>query len=135
MYWREHMIIVTELLQESLFSFYRSFETAVEGLRFFSQPMMATLTSQMLDALTFLHECGITHCDIKPDNVCLSRARRCEFTLIDFGSAVLTCDSHNSYVASRWYRAPEVIMGVSWGPKIDVWSLGCILAEVILGQV
>jgi len=133
-YWREHLIIVTELLHESLSECYRSFATDDARIRFFSQSTMAALSSQMLDALAFLHELGVTHCDVKTENICLSPTRHCHFTLIDLGSAVLTYDVHNSYVQSRWYRAPEVILGVPWGPKVDVWSLGCVEAEVIFGQ-
>ena len=54
--------------------------------------------------------------------------------IIDFGSAVMQCDCHNSYVQSRWYRAPEVMLGLPWDGKVDVWGLGCIVAELLLGR-
>ena len=41
---------------------------------------------------------------------------------------------HNSYIQSRWYRAPEVILGMLWDAKVDLWSLGCLLAEVLIGN-
>jgi len=134
MYWREHIIIVTELLQESLYKCYRSFGTDDARLRFFSKRTIAALSYQMLDALAFLHNFGVAHCDVKAENICLSPTRTCHFTLIDFGSAVLTYDVHNSYVQSRWYRAPEVMLGVPWNTKVDMWSLGCVLPEVLIGQ-
>lgn len=134
MYWREHIVIVTDLEQESLFECYRSFASDDDRLRFFSQSTMAALSSQMLEALIFLHELGIAHCDVKTENICIRPTRTCQFTLIDFGSAVLTYDVHNSYVQSRWYRAPEVMLGLPWDPKVDVWSLGCVLPEILLGQ-
>jgi serine/threonine protein kinase len=53
--------------------------------------------------------------------------------LIDFGSATCKNDCHNSYTASRFYRAPEIIIGCSWDDRIDVWAFGLVLAEVFLG--
>lgn len=53
--------------------------------------------------------------------------------MIDFGSCVCKQDTRNSYVQSRWYRAPEVMLGLPWDSKIDIWSLGCLLAELLLG--
>jgi serine/threonine protein kinase len=117
----------------------------------------------MLDALSFLTSLGITHCDVKTANICIVNAERRIFKLIDFGSVVLTYDAHMSYLQviasrvppeclpiasarwssrawryppalqSRWYRAPEVILGLSWTPKIDVWSLGCVAIELAFG--
>ena len=63
----------------------------------------------------------------------MSASKR-QFKLIDFGSAVMQCDCHNSYVQSRWYRAPEVMLGLPWDGKVDVWGVGCILAELLVGQ-
>ena len=50
--------------------------------------------------------------------------------LLDFGSCLSNADDCNSYVQSRWYRAPEVMLGLQWDGKVDVWGLGCILAEM-----
>ena len=55
--------------------------------------------------------------------------------MIDFGSSCFTTDQLSSYVQSRSYRAPEVILGLPYGQKVDVWSLGCILAELLSGFV
>jgi serine/threonine protein kinase len=55
--------------------------------------------------------------------------------VIDFGSSCFTSDQLSSYVQSRSYRAPEVILGLPYGQKVDVWSLGCILAELLSGFV
>ena len=133
-YWREHLVIVTELLHISLFAAYRKFATSHERLRFFNARTMATLSSHVLDALAFLHELGITHADVKPENICLVLTEPCAFKLIDLGSAVLRHDLLNSYIQSRWYRAPEIMLGVPWGDKVDIWSLGCTLVEPLLGR-
>jgi len=133
MYYKEHLIIVTELLRDSLFSFYRYLTASGKRLKYFSSRTLAALSDQMLRALQFLHDNGLVHCDVKPENVCVVSASRRIFKLIDFGSAVCNYDCHNSYVQSRWYRAPEVMLGVEWGPQVDVWSFGCLLAELLLG--
>lgn len=134
-YWREHLIIITELLAESLYHCYRRFgDQVAERLRFFNAQTTGVLAMQMLDALAFLHDFGISHCDVKPENICLVAGVDRRFKLIDFGSAVFRFDVHNSYVQSRWYRAPEIILGMPWSTKVDTWSLGCVLAEVQVGQ-
>jgi serine/threonine protein kinase len=60
---------------------------------------------------------------------------RCEVKVIDLGSSCFITDHLSSYVQSRSYRAPEVILGLPYGQKIDIWSLGCILAELATGYV
>ena len=59
----------------------------------------------------------------------------CEIKVIDFGSSCFIHDHLSSYVQSRSYRAPEVILGCRYDYKIDIWSLGCILAELFTGYV
>lgn len=60
---------------------------------------------------------------------------RCEVKVIDLGSSCFITDQLSSYVQSRSYRAPEVILGLPYDYKVDVWSLGCILAELSSGFV
>lgn len=55
--------------------------------------------------------------------------------VIDLGSSCFTTDHLSSYVQSRSYRAPEVILGILYNQKVDIWSLGCILAELVSGSV
>ena len=55
--------------------------------------------------------------------------------MIDFGSSSFVTDRQSSYIQSRSYRAPEVILGLPYGGKIDIWSLGCVLAEMYTGEV
>ena len=81
-----------------------------------------------------MHEAGFTHCDIKPDNVCFNSVSRRTVCLIDFGSSLSTGDTKSSYVQARWYRAPEVMLGIPWNSQIDMWSLGCLICELRLGQ-
>ena len=60
---------------------------------------------------------------------------RCEVKVIDLGSSCFISDHLSSYVQSRSYRAPEVILGLPYDQKIDIWSFGCILAELLTGSV
>ena len=81
------------------------------------------------------HRLGLIHCDLKPENILVKSYSRCEVKVIDLGSSCFPPDNLCSYVQSRSYRAPEVILGLPYDKKIDVWSLGCILAELCTGNV
>lgn len=93
------------------------------------------ITRQCLEALEYLHELGIIHCDLKPENILIKSYSRCEIKVIDLGSSCFQNDNLSLYVQSRSYRAPEVIIGLPYDQKIDLWSLGCILAELYTGDV
>ena len=82
-----------------------------------------------------MHSLGIIHCDVKPENITIASYSRATVKIIDFGSSCFTSDHLSSYIQSRSYRAPEVILGLPYDGKIDVWSLGCVLAEMHTGYV
>lgn len=96
---------------------------------------LQSITIQCLEALQFLHGLGLIHCDLKPENILVKSYSRCEVKVIDLGSSCFETDHLCSYVQSRSYRAPEVILGLPYDKKIDIWSLGCILAELCTGNV
>ncbi len=81
----------------------------------------------------------ISLCSAKHQNLLhrnwLTALRRCEVKVIDLGSSCYVTDQLSSYVQSRSYRAPEVILGLPYDQKVDIWSLGCILAELLTGNV
>jgi len=90
----------------------------------------------MLRSLAHIHSKGICHRDIKPQNL-LVDIHTHALKLCDFGSAKILRpgESNISYICSRYYRAPELIFGASnYTPAIDVWSVGCVFAELILGK-
>lgn len=96
---------------------------------------LQVISRQCLEALSYLHELGIIHCDLKPENILIKSYRRCEVKIIDLGSSCFQNDNLSLYVQSRSYRAPEVMLGLPYDQKIDLWSVGCILAELHSGEV
>ena len=93
------------------------------------------ISRQLLTSLEYLHSLDLIHCDLKPENILIKSYSRCEVKVIDFGSSCYVTDHLSSYVQSRSYRAPEVILGAPYDTKVDMWSLGCILSELYTGEV
>ena len=87
----------------------------------------------MLTSLQFMKDLKIIHCDLKPENVMLKQANRSVIKVIDFGSSCMTDERVYTYIQSRFYRAPEVILGLPYSTAIDMWSFACILAELYTG--
>ncbi|CAG0912296.1 unnamed protein product [Notodromas monacha] len=91
---------------------------------------------QLFRSLAYIHSLGICHRDIKPQNLLLDPDTGV-LKLCDFGSAkhLIAGEPNVSYICSRYYRAPELIFGATdYTTQIDVWSAGCVLAELLLGQ-
>lgn len=91
---------------------------------------------QLLRSLAYIHSLGICHRDIKPQNLLVNSAHGV-LKLCDFGSAkrLVAGEPNVSYICSRYYRAPELIFGATnYSCAIDVWSAGCVMAELLLGQ-
>ncbi|MCJ1293864.1 regulator of ime2 [Xylographa carneopallida] len=91
---------------------------------------------QLFRSLAYIHSQGICHRDIKPQNLLLDPSTGV-LKLCDFGSAKILVENEPnvSYICSRYYRAPELIFGATnYTTKIDVWSTGCVMAELMLGQ-
>ena len=133
-YHREHLIIVTELLRQNLFEFGK-FIVDNDEAPYFPISRLAFVTRQILVALEFVHRLGLVHSDVKPENILLSSYSRAQAKLIDFGSSCYLTDRQSSYIQSRSYRAPEVVLGLPYDGRIDIWSLGCVVAEMFTGEV
>ena len=133
-YHKEHLFIVTELLKDNLYE-YSKYNRENENFSYFTIGRLQKITSQILVALDYIHSLHLIHCDLKPENILIKSYSRSEVKVIDFGSSCFIHDHLSSYVQSRSYRAPEVILGCSYDYKIDIWSLGCILAEMLTGYV
>lgn len=118
-------------------------ETVYRSLRYYTKlkqivPMLQVklYMYQLLRSLAYIHSVGICHRDIKPQNLLLNPNTGI-LKLCDFGSAkILVAGEPNvSYICSRYYRAPELIFGATnYTTNIDIWSTGCVMAELMLGQ-
>ncbi|CAA0834401.1 Protein kinase superfamily protein [Striga hermonthica] len=134
-YHQEHLFIVTELLYANLYEFQKYNRESGDELYFFTLRNLQVITRQVLEALAYLNDWGIIHCDLKPENILIKSYKTCEIKVIDFGSSCLETDDLSLYVQSRSYRAPEVMLGLPYDHKIDLWSVGCILTELYSGEV
>jgi len=129
---REHaqfQCLVFDLMSHSLYDLLR-----VTNLGGVSIKLVRKFGVQMLHALAYLKSQNIIHCDVKPENVLLCHPERSAVKIIDFGSACKVGKQQFSYVQSRFYRAPEVMLGMKYSTAIDMWSLGCMLYELRTGQ-
>ncbi|KAF2239100.1 hypothetical protein EV356DRAFT_502049 [Viridothelium virens] len=127
-YFRGHLCISTELLGMNLYEFIKAHD-----FKGFSLKLIRRFTKQMLSALVLLKSHRVIHCDLKPENILLAHPLHSEIKVIDFGSSCFENEKVYTYIQSRFYRSPEVILGMSYGLPIDMWSLGCILAELLTG--
>lgn len=127
-YFRGHLCISTELLSINLYEFIKLHE-----FRGFSLRLIRRFTKQMLSSLCLLQGKNVIHCDLKPENILLAHPLRSEIKVIDFGSSCFENERVYTYIQSRFYRSPEVILGMNYGMPIDMWSIGCILAELYTG--
>ena len=127
-YFRGHLCISTDLLDMNLYEFIK-----IHDFRGFSLKLIRRFTKQMLGSLLLLHNKRVIHCDLKPENILLAHPAHADIKVIDFGSSCFENEKVYTYIQSRFYRSPEVILGMSYGMPIDMWSLGCILAELYTG--
>ncbi|XP_052008713.1 mitogen-activated protein kinase 12 isoform X2 [Xyrauchen texanus] len=98
-----------------------------------SEDRVQYLVYQMLRGLKYIHAAGIIHRDLKPGNLAINE--ECELKILDFGLARQADSEMTGYVVTRWYRAPEVILSwMHYTQTVDIWSVGCIMAEMLLGK-
>ena len=124
------LFIVTHLMDTDLAHVIQSSQTVSnEHVRYF--------VYQILRGLKFIHSAHVMHRDLKPQNLLVNR--NCDLRICDLGLARLSqehdeCEQidHTVYVVTRWYRAPELLLGQKgYDMSIDLWSVGCILAELL----
>ncbi|KAL5355936.1 kinase-like domain-containing protein [Aspergillus floccosus] len=125
---RQHLCLVFELLSVNLYELIK--QNQFRGL---STTLVRVFAQQLLNALSLLNKAHLIHCDLKPENILLKNLESPIIKVIDFGSA---CDERQTvytYIQSRFYRSPEVLLGLPYSSAIDMWSLGCIVVELFLG--
>eukprot|EP00475_Leptophrys_vorax_P034235 TRINITY_DN55017_c0_g1_i5.p2 TRINITY_DN55017_c0_g1~~TRINITY_DN55017_c0_g1_i5.p2 ORF type:complete len:487 (+),score=91.71 TRINITY_DN55017_c0_g1_i5:315-1775(+) len=125
---KNHLCMVFEILDINLFELIK--QNRYRGLGW---KLIKTFTSQILKALSLLRESRIIHCDLKPENVLLVKSDVAQVKVVDFGSACMEEETTYSYIQSRFYRSPEILLGLPYSSAIDMWSVGCICAELFLG--
>ena len=129
LYFRQHQLFVFELLNKDLFQHIQ--DNNYEG---FKEPLIRKYCTQILKALKFLEDREIIHCDLKPENILICDQQAEKLKIVDFGSGCKTSEQIYTYVQSRFYRAPEVVLRIPYSTKVDIWSLGCIVAELYTGE-
>lgn len=125
---RDHLCITFELLGRNLYELIK-----MNNFAGFSIDLTRHFAVQILRCLKLLQENGIIHCDMKPENILLASPVDATIKVIDFGSSCFSNRCLYTYIQSRFYRSPEVILGQPYGIAIDMWSLGCVLAELYTG--
>lgn len=121
--------IVQNLMETDLHKILKKTRLSPEHVAFF--------TYQILCALKYIHSANVIHRDLKPSNILIDATTTCDLRICDFGLARVCDASHDhtgvmtEYVATRWYRAPEVMLvAKAYSMAIDIWSVGCILGEM-----
>nr|KAF6452194.1 dual specificity tyrosine phosphorylation regulated kinase 4 [Molossus molossus] len=127
-YFRNHLCITFELLGINLYELMK--KNSFQG---FSLSVVRCFTLSVLKCLQMLYVEKIIHCDLKPENIVLYQKGQVSVKVIDFGSSCYEDEKVYTYIQSRFYRSPEVILGHPYNMAIDMWSLGCIMAELHTG--
>ncbi|XP_055900709.1 homeodomain-interacting protein kinase 2-like isoform X2 [Biomphalaria glabrata] len=128
---KNHTCLVFEMLEQNLYDFLKQNKFQPLPLKY-----IRPITYQVLHALGKLKELGLIHADLKPENIMLVDPVRFPYRVkvIDFGSASHVSKAVcSTYLQSRYYRAPEILLGLPFCEAIDMWSLGCVIAELFLG--
>uniref|UniRef100_A0A2R5L9A7 Serine/threonine-protein kinase PRP4 homolog n=2 Tax=Ornithodoros turicata TaxID=34597 RepID=A0A2R5L9A7_9ACAR len=128
---KQHLCLVFEPLsmnlREVLKKYGKDVGLHIKAVRSYSQ--------QLFFALKLLKRCNILHADIKPDNILVNETKLL-LKLCDFGSASHVAENDiTPYLVSRFYRAPEIILGLGYDFSIDMWSVGCTLYELYTGKI
>ncbi|XP_076848585.1 homeodomain-interacting protein kinase 3 isoform X2 [Brachyhypopomus gauderio] len=128
---RNHTCLVFEMLEQNLYDFLKQNKFSPLPLK-----VIRPILQQVATALRKLKAMGLIHADLKPENIMLVDPVRQPYRVkvIDFGSASHVSKAVcSTYLQSRYYRAPEIILGLPFCEAIDMWSLGCVIAELFLG--
>eukprot|EP00360_Condylostoma_magnum_P000603 CAMPEP_0168315676 /NCGR_PEP_ID=MMETSP0210-20121227/12259_1 /TAXON_ID=40633 /ORGANISM="Condylostoma magnum, Strain COL2" /LENGTH=152 /DNA_ID=CAMNT_0008290631 /DNA_START=111 /DNA_END=569 /DNA_ORIENTATION=+ len=123
------LYLIFEYVEKSLLDLLEEYPNGIDPER------IRSYIFQLCKAIDYCHRMDVVHRDIKPENLLISNdhvLKLCDFgfarTLPQKGGAL------TDYVATRWYRSPELLLGSEYGPEVDMWGIGCIMGELIDGQ-
>mmetsp|Transcript_6403 Transcript_6403/g.6298 ORF Transcript_6403/g.6298 Transcript_6403/m.6298 type:complete len:635 (+) Transcript_6403:462-2366(+) len=125
---RKHLCMGFEILSSNLYDLLKTANFGGVNIS-----VVRKIGFQIVQALKLLKTLDLIHCDLKPENILLKPDGSNDIKLIDFGSACFVNGKVFSYIQSRFYRAPEIVLGVDYNEAIDIWSLGCIIFELYTG--
>jgi len=129
--YRDHLCLVFECMWDNLRMALKKY-TKDKGM---SLKAVRAYTKQLLVALQHIHRCEIIHADIKPDNILISAGHNIT-KICDLGSAFEVTEAEQTpYLVSRFYRAPEIVLGAKYGPPCDTFALGATLFEIFTGKI
>lgn len=130
---RNHLCISFEILGRDLFELIQGKHYS-RLLKPFPDSLIKSYALQIFQGLAGIHDAGIVHCDIKPENILVTKNSRNIIKIIDFGSGCFEGFQTYQYVQSRFFRAPEVVLGIKYGPPIDIWSTAMVIIELMTGR-
>eukprot|EP00929_Paragymnodinium_shiwhaense_P105708 TRINITY_DN70776_c0_g1_i1.p1 TRINITY_DN70776_c0_g1~~TRINITY_DN70776_c0_g1_i1.p1 ORF type:complete len:653 (+),score=175.75 TRINITY_DN70776_c0_g1_i1:106-2064(+) len=139
---RRHIVTLLEAVRHAgeLFLVFEYLESSLQHcaesqVRALEESQVRWVGARLLGALAAVHKAGLVHCDVKPENILVGADRHGEvcLRLCDFGQAAPP-QQIGDYISTRWYRAPELLLGVKTDVAIDNWAAGCTLAELVLGR-
>lgn len=137
----DHFCIIFQKFGLSLYDFLKK-----NKFKGFGLSLVRDIAHQTLCCVKFCHDLQLIHTDLKPENILLESdassvdAKGCnvpissKIRIIDFGSSTFEHQHHATLIQTRHYRSPEVILGLGWSFPADIWSVGCILVELLTGD-
>lgn len=126
---RNHLCMTFDLYSLNLYEFIKMYDYAG-----FQEGLIRRFAIQLMSGLKYMKQLGIIHCDLKPENILLKQKDKSGIVIADFGSGTLDEEIVYTYIQSRFYRAPEIMLGVfPYTQAIDMWSMGCIMIELFTG--
>jgi serine/threonine protein kinase len=126
-YSNNNLYLIMELGEVNLYKYYSNNDILLSDFK--------SISKQLINGLSYIHD-FIIHADLKPENIIINNNE--QIKIIDFGSSFLLEDiqKYNNkqvpYIQSRYYRAPEILYRLCIDTKNDIWSLGCILYEILI---
>jgi dual specificity tyrosine-phosphorylation-regulated kinase 2/3/4 len=128
---REHPCFVFEFYKSD--NFYQELKNG--GFKGMDIKLVQKCALHILKALKDIHALSIIHCDLKPENLIFENSEtKDNIKVIDFGSSCYINNKLHNYIQSRYYRSPEVILMLGYNTKIDIWSFGAIIYELLKAE-